>query len=138
MNINVRGGNISMTLDKFGRHIHGHHSGEYKLCLVEDISNLNYYAMIYIIALNSDEHGYYRIVNSENFEYEYKLPTATVTNVKWTPGNIKIYINNTLVANSSLYGLTLNTGDKISIQTNKNSKVLFALEAVLQIPFIRS
>lgn len=126
-----------MTLDKFGRHIHDHHSNTYKLCLVEDISALNYYTMFYIMAVSSDEHGYYRIINSENLEYTYSLPSATIVSLRCSPTGVRIYINNEHADTQSLIGKTLKSGDKISAQYRKNTKTILAFEALLKIPLIQ-
>lgn len=125
-----------MTLDKFGRHLHGHHIDQYKLCLVEDISNLHYHTMFYILSTATDKEGRYRIINGQDFKYSYVLPSGTITHVKHTPADVRILVNGVVIDGKSLVGLLLNTGDTISASHNKNSKTVLACEFIVKVNLI--
>lgn len=142
-----------MPVDKFGRHLHQHPKDQAKVYVAEDVTrfietlrtdlmtavktevaSLKYDTIFYLMALNADSKGRYRLLNgSANLEYIYKLPTATIKNITCTPEDCKIYINGVERPKSALVGLTLTEGDKIHVMHKTYSRHILACEFVLQV-----
>lgn len=101
-------------------------------------SSLKYQTMFYIIGLSTDSKGRVNIINSDDYEYSYKLPPGAIIDVRYTPPSYKLVVNNVQWDASAITGLVLKTGDKISVKGPRNSKIIFACEFVLALPVFHS
>lgn len=142
-----------MPVDKFGRHLHQHSGDQSQLYVVEDATQLitslkadimetvkslnNRYVTFYLLAHAADEQGRYKLLTGDGSgNYTYKLPTAFIHNIKWSPPNAIISINGKVpTTNFEYIGTLLKSGNVISVKQRNNSKQSCFCEFIMQYPY---
>lgn len=129
-----------MPIDKFGRHLHSAHLDPSKVLIAQDVTNITYEIMFYIMAIGTDKDSVFTLING-NSKNEYICPlSGTILHVKYGPLLTQLFINDIHYTEDSLLGITLKKGDRFKaiLPLAPNSNYLFALEAVLSVPLLNN